>query len=455
MSGKLILGSGPVPQAREEAEERQAEEVRKREAIQAAIQARRTQNQDPPSDPMHLMQLRQASAGREAQGPAQPTGVAAVDKQAVAAAPDEKQAAVAPASDGKQAAVAGAAGGAGTAAHGCAAQPGSSTAGAERAAAGDAPAAAHAGAGEARLKEDAPPAALSAAATACEQQAPAAEPAGQPAALPAAGLSAAIAEQQQLQQASQQVASHLAGTRPEQQPGNPALAAAEAAEAEQHSAAASPAASAAQQTEQHRAAASPAAPGAQQAEQQEQRASMAVELLEVPAPLPGPAAPEAASASPAGAASQKASPSPGGTPATPPGLLAAVMGLADTWGSLWAGIGGQGAAQQQEPAANAASTAAEPLHASVGVPAELGDSSGSLTHGEEGWDSPGSSLDELAFTALSHMEAPGTAGLATVAASRPPRELGAEFATPMPQPDWHQAGAAEAASSSVPSGTQS
>ncbi|KAL4437056.1 hypothetical protein ABPG75_004195 [Micractinium tetrahymenae] len=208
--------------AREEAEERQAEEARKREAIQAAIQARRTQSQDPPADPMHLMQLRQASAGKEARGPAQP-----------AAAAEEKQ---------------------------------------------------------------------------------------------------------------------------------------------------------------------------------------------------------------------------------------AVMGLADTWGSLWAGISGQEAGQQQPATADAPAAAeagqlaeqeAQASCAAAGAPAEQKGSSSGAVAGGEGWDSPGSSLDELAFTALSQLDAPGTAALATVAASRPPRQLSAEFATPMPQPDWQQAGVEEAASSSRPSAADS
>lgn len=186
--------------------------------------------------------------------------------------------------------------------------------------------------------------------------------------------------------------------------------------------------------------------------------------VEVPTPAADPAEPEPAVPPLSAAAPQEqASPPPSATPATPPGLLAAVMGLADTWGSLWSGISGQDTAQQQQPVAAGAgasptgSEAVKKAEASCtdSEPAEREGSGSSAAAGGEGWDSPGSSLDELAYTALSQLEAPGTAGLATMAASRPPRQATAEFATPLPQPDWQQADVAEAASSSRPSAAES
>lgn len=59
----------------------------------------------------------------------------------------------------------------------------------------------------------------------------------------------------------------------------------------------------------------------------------------------------------------------------------------------------------------------------------------SVAGSDEGWASPGS-LDEL-VTAVSDL--PPSSALATVAASRPPRGASV-FMTPLPQPDWEQAG---------------
>ncbi|PSC67234.1 formin 6 [Micractinium conductrix] len=362
--------------SREDAAERAAEETRKRESIQAAIQARRTQSTEPAADPMQLMQLRQsqarASAGQEAlQAGAQDAAAAADAKPAGAQQVAPAAAEAAPRPDDSMAPPA------------------------------------HQPAPEQQPASTATPVAVPA----------------QPAEQPAAG--GAWADMPASPAASQQEA-QPDGEQPEavQQPAaKKQLPAAEEQQA------------AAEQQE----AAVVAPPADVRAEQAERRTPLQVDVGEDEA-SPAAASPEGSASaaeqltpSPAAAAEQQ--PGAGATPATPPGLLAAVLGFADGWGGMWGGASQEPA----RPAAGAAPTAAEPAAAASDEPGEQR-SSGSVG---EGWDSPGSSLDEAAYTALSQLP-PGTAALATVAASRPSR-LEEAFVTPLPQPNWSPVASAEAA----------
>ena len=366
----------PHAQSREDAAERAAEETRKRESIQAAIQARRTQSTEPAADPMQLMQLRQsqarASAGQEAlQAGAQDAAAAADAKPAGAQQVAPAAAEAAPRPDDSMAPPA------------------------------------HQPAPEQQPASTATPVAVPA----------------QPAEQPAAG--GAWADMPASPAASQQEA-QPDGEQPEavQQPAaKKQLPAAEEQQA------------AAEQQE----AAVVAPPADVRAEQAERRTPLQVDVGEDEA-SPAAASPEGSASaaeqltpSPAAAAEQQ--PGAGATPATPPGLLAAVLGFADGWGGMWGGASQEPA----RPAAGAAPMAAEPAAAASDEPGEQR-SSGSVG---EGWDSPGSSLDEAAYTALSQLP-PGTAALATVAASRPSR-LEEAFVTPLPQPNWSPVASAEAA----------
>lgn len=150
---------------------------------------------------------------------------------------------------------------------------------------------------------------------------------------------------------------------------------------------------------------------------------------------------EAAAAEAAGddAAAAEVELAPAGPPpGTPPGLLAAVMRLADGWTTSLFGSEGPDAQDSaaaaggsEQPAASASLAAGEQAEAADADGVADEDGQGSVAASDDGWASPGS-LDEL-VTAAS--ELPPNSALATVAASRPQRGALA-FLTPLPQPRW-------------------
>ncbi|EFN59313.1 hypothetical protein CHLNCDRAFT_137684 [Chlorella variabilis] len=350
--------------AREKAAAKAEEEARKRESIQAAIQARRTQNAEPPADPMHLMQLRQSRTSSQGEAP----GAAKDAAEPAAGTPGTGAAAEAPATLAMTA--------------------------------------------EGRAEQEAASAST--------------EPADQ------SGGPVARQEEQQASAPADSLAPEVGAAAA----GSLAAAAEEHAHREQQ-AAVEFALAEAEVASRHGV-----------AEEQQP--------LVVDVPLPAADAPEAATPPEAEPAAD-GTPAGSAPPATPPSLLQAVMQLADDWGSMFSG--GMNLAAAATAAPPQASAAAEVLEAaaeatpsswqggSTATPAQIQQSTAVAAGGEEleqqhsqqqrqdGWDSPGSSLDGLlAVTAHSELP-PGSVGMTTAAASRPPRQL-EEFMTPMPQPDW-------------------
>jgi hypothetical protein len=177
-----------------------------------------------------------------------------------------------------------------------------------------------------------------------------------------------------------------------------------------------------------------AAPAAAEAAEEEPEQQVAVDVdaaqLTFDAPQPAQEAQPAAAAEEEQEAVEVEPPAA----ATPPGLLAAVLRLAGDFGSSSLFGGSRPAADSPaEPAAVEQAASQGSPSSQEAAPEQEEDKEQQLGQEEgSGWGSPGSSL-EFAVTALSQ-QPPGTAALATVAASRAPREL-EEFMTPMPQPD--------------------
>lgn len=493
-------------QARDDAAARTAEETRKREAIQAAIHARRTQKAEPPADPMHLMQLRQSQASSSqgqglAPGQAAPDHAAAGPGQAAAASLAEDAAVdAAPAAPAAQVDPPAAE-----------PQPGSSSAGAvdepapEEAANPRAPAAAEAApaglpavaataldsqqlpTGDERVQQTAAAkveladteAELSVerpglAASVAVEVAPADAVAGasgavEPTALRQEELQEEEAarqqrEQQHTGQCQEQQEDEAEQQQPEQQQPEQQQPEQQQPQQPQQQGQLSAAGSAAQlvQLVVGEAAGTAGEQAAATCPQQPPQLTVdaAVTSEQEPATPPEHAAQAAADSAAAG----------GSMPPTPPGLLAAVMHLADGWGSMFSGMaaaitapGAEAAAtnRSQQEAITPAVTA--PLQGGTTEPASgVAAAAGELAsppqspsphplqqqqaateqqspsfEQQNGWDSPGGSLDGLlAVTAQSDLPQ-SSAGITTVAASRAHRQLD-EFLTPLPQPDWLQ-----------------
>ena len=119
------------------------------------------------------------------------------------------------------------------------------------------------------------------------------------------------------------------------------------------------------------------------------------------------------------------SPGAAGALGTPPGLLAAVLGLAAGGGDCPTTASAEQQLEEQEQQAGCAGEEVEEEAAA------------------SGWDSDGDLTAQLAVTALSQPAPPSA--LATVAASRAPPGLGLEeaYMTPMPLPNWLGGGGGE------------